>query len=143
MKEIQPPRVPAPRPPRPVQVPFTVGELLRDHWVWPPAVVALVVNAGLLVFVWFQSNTMGEQLGIATPLVPMHFDSNGQPDRVDPVSALYALPLIGLIVLSINVLLGALIYRRERVASYLLILAANLVQVFLWAAIISILRALV
>lgn len=86
---------------------------------------------------------MGEQLGIATPLVPMHFDSNGQPDRVDPVSALYALPLIGLIVLSINVLLGALIYRRERVASYLLILAANLVQVFLWAAIISILRALV
>jgi hypothetical protein len=143
MEEIQRPPPPRARPQRPVQLPFTVRELIRDHWVWPPAVVALVVNAGLLIFVWFQTNTLGEQLGVAAPLVPMHFDSNGQPDRVDPVSALYALPLIGLIVLAINVLLGAFIYRRERVASYLLIMAANLVQVFLWAAVITILRAIV
>lgn len=123
-----------------LHLPPPLRELLHDHWVWPPVVLAVVVNAGLLAFIWIQANNLRAQFGVVAPLVPLHFDASGQPDRVDSVNALFTLPLIGLIVLVVNILFGALIYRRERLATYLLILAANLVQLFLWIAAITIMR---
>jgi len=72
-------------------------------------------------------------------LVPLHFDAAGNPDRWVPRGQSFAIPLIGLLTLLLNGVLGGLFYRRERMASYLLWGGAILVQVLMWAAAIGIL----
>ncbi len=72
-------------------------------------------------------------------LVPLHFNAAGVPDRFGPRSTLFIIPLIGLLAFLLNSGLGFLVYRWERMASYLLWAAAIFVQVLVWAATMSIL----
>jgi len=53
-------------------------------------------------------------------LVPLHFDMMGAPDRMGLRGQIFIIPLIGFLVLLLNLLLGGLAYRRERMVSYLL-----------------------
>jgi len=75
-------------------------------------------------------------------LVPLHFDVAGSPDRLGPRGQIFVLPLIGLLALLLNGALGWLVYRRERMAAYLLWGGAVLIQVLVWTAAIGILRHL-
>jgi hypothetical protein len=72
-------------------------------------------------------------------LVPLHFGASGSPDRLGPRSELFLIPLIGLSTLSINGALGGLLYRRDRVASYLLWGGSVLVQSLVWTAAVGLL----
>jgi hypothetical protein len=54
-------------------------------------------------------------------------------------SEIFIIPLIGLLTLLFNGVLGGLMYRRERMASYLLWGGSILIQVLLWTAIFGIL----
>jgi hypothetical protein len=63
-------------------------------------------------------------------LLPLHYDITGAVDRIARRSDVFALPVIGLIVLVVNGFLGAVLYRRERVASYMAWSGAAIVQVF-------------
>jgi len=74
-------------------------------------------------------------------LLPLHFDAAGHPDRLGPQGQVFFVPLIGLIVLLANGGLGGWLYRRERLAAYLLWGGAVLVEVLLWAAGLGILGA--
>jgi hypothetical protein len=51
---------------------------------------------------------------------------------------LFALPIIGALILATNLILGALLYRRERAGSYLLWGASAAVQALFWLAAFSI-----
>ncbi len=93
------------------------------------AVLALI---GLLCF----------QFPALPRMVPLHFDAAGNPDRLGLQGQIFILPLIGLLVLLLNGVLGWLVYRRERVAAYLLWGGAVLVQVLVWTAAIGILGQL-
>ena len=93
------------------------------------AVLALI---GLLCF----------QFPALPRMVPLHFDAAGNPDRLGLRGQIFILPLIGLLVLLLNGALGWLVYRRERVAAYLLWGGAVLVQVLVWTAAIGILGQL-
>jgi len=75
-------------------------------------------------------------------LVPLHFDAAGNPDRLGSRGQVFIVPLIGLLALLLNGVLGGLAYRRERVASYLLWGGAVLIQVLVWTAAIGILGRL-
>jgi len=75
-------------------------------------------------------------------LVPLHFDVAGAPDRLGPRGQIFIIPLIGLLVLLLNGVLGGIVYRRERVASYLLWGGAILIQVLVWTAAVGILGRL-
>jgi hypothetical protein len=75
-------------------------------------------------------------------LVPLHFDAAGKVDRLGPRGLIFIVPLIGLLTLLLNGVLGSLTYRRERVASYLLWGGALLVQVLVWTATLGILGRL-
>lgn len=67
--------------------------------------------------------------------VPLHFDQNGTPDIFGPPSQTFILPIIGLIVLLMNSLLGWGLHARwARSPAYLLWGATIVVQVMLWAA---------
>lgn len=64
----------------------------------------------------------------------LHFDAQGQIDRIGQQNALFVLPVIGLLVLATNLLLGFLLYRRERAGAYLIWGSAAAVHVLLWLA---------
>lgn len=104
---------------RPAQVLLTGG------------LVALLALTGLLCF----------RFPNLPPLIPLHFDALGMPDRLGVRGQIFFLPLIGLIVLTVNGILGGLLYRRERLAAYLLWGGALTVQVLFWAAVLGILAA--
>jgi hypothetical protein len=75
-------------------------------------------------------------------MVPLHFDAVGNPDRLETRAQIFVLPLIGLLALLLNGALGGLMYRRERMASYLLWGGAVLIQILAWMAAIGILGRL-
>ncbi len=91
---------------------------------------ALIVNLGL--FAYLCARFAGLDLQLA-----LHFNSLGQVDRIGPRMELFALPIIGLIVLAVNLVLGLALYRRERAGSYLLWGAAAAVQALFWLAAFS------
>jgi len=70
--------------------------------------------------------------------LPLHFNSLGQVDRIGTKTELFALPIIGVIILGTNSLLGLLLYRREQAGAYLLWGAAAGAQALFWLATLSI-----
>jgi len=74
------------------------------------------------------------------PQIPLHYTALGLPDRSGPATQAFFLPLIGLLALAANTLLGGLFYRREQVASYLLWGGTIVVQVVLWIGTVNLLR---
>ena len=73
-------------------------------------------------------------------LIPLHFSAWGAPLRLGPRADIFVIPLIGLVALLVNGALGGLLYRRDRVASYLLWGGALLVQLLTWIAALELLR---
>jgi len=73
--------------------------------------------------------------------VPLHFDVNGIPDRIDAKSGLFALPFIGMIVWLANLVAGIWLYRRYQLgAAYLLWGGAVVVQALALLALLSLIR---
>ena len=105
--------------------------LWTDSTAWILLGVAAAINLGLFGYLATMFPGLDFQL-------PMHFNRLGQPDRIEPKAGLFALPIIGLIILAANVILGLILYRRERAGSYLLWGAAAAVQALFWLAAVSI-----
>jgi hypothetical protein len=61
------------------------------------------------------------------------------PDRIEVKSGIFALPLIGLTVIGLNIAFGIFVHRHERAATMLLTTGALLVQILMWLATINIL----
>jgi Bacterial PH domain/Domain of unknown function (DUF1648) len=93
--------------------------------------IALIVNLGLFGYLSALFPNLDIQL-------PLHFNRLGQVDRIGTKMELFALPIIGLIVLGTNVVLGLVLYKRERAGSYLLWGAAGAAQALFWLATFSI-----
>ena len=72
--------------------------------------------------------------------LPLHFNIEGMADRIGTRAELFTLPIIGLIILGTNLLLGLILYRRARAGSYLLWGAAIAAQALFWLATFSIVR---
>ncbi len=114
-----------------------VALIIRDRYLWALVIVALIVNLGLFAYLIIEVNRVPPTL---PPLVPLHFDAAGEADRIEQRNALYSLPQIGLVVIVGNLALGALMYRREPLAAYLLAGTAVVIQLLLWIAAIQIVR---
>ena len=101
--------------------------LWTDHTAWALLGAAILINLGLFAFLCARSPGLDLQL-------PLHFNSQGLADRIGTKTELFALPIIGLIILATNLLLGLFLYRRERAGSYLLWGAAAAAQALFWLA---------
>ncbi len=122
-------------PPRLLErLPPSLLLLARDRYLWAMVIVALLLNVGLVAFLIIQFNLL-------PPLVPLHFDPRGEPDRIEPRETIFLLPQIGLIIIAGNFAFGAAVYRREPLISYMLAGTAILLQFLLWFAAILIVRA--
>ena len=107
------------------------GRLWRDQTAWLLLGAAVIINLGLFGYLAARFPHLDTNL-------PLHFDSLGAADRFEAKGALFALPIIGLIILGTNLVLGLALYRRERAGSYLLWGAAAAAQALFWLATFSI-----
>jgi hypothetical protein len=93
---------------------------------------------GLLALAGLTATALFGRLCWRYPSLPerlaLHLDARGQIDRIGQRSELFALPVIGLLVLAVNLILGFLLYRRERVGAYLIWGSVAAVHVLLWLA---------
>lgn len=105
--------------------------LWTDQTAWALLGAALSINLALFGYISLRFPGLDFQL-------PLHFNNLGQPDRIGTKMELFALPIIGLIVLTTNLVLGLVLYRRERAGSYLLWGAAAAAQALFWLATFSI-----
>ncbi len=105
--------------------------LWTDQTAWVLLGAALAVNLALFAYLAIRFPTLDLNL-------PLHFDSQGLADRPGTKAELFGLPIIGLIILGTNLVLGLLLYRRERAGSYLLWGSAAAVQALFWLATFSI-----
>ena len=71
--------------------------------------------------------------------VPIHFGASGQPDRFAPRAYVFTFPVIGLLVLLANTLIGWALNKRERLAGHLAWGGALLVQILVWVPTVRIL----
>jgi uncharacterized membrane protein len=71
--------------------------------------------------------------------IPIHFGATGQPDRFAPRASVFIIPLVGLLVLAANTLIGWALGARERMASHLAWGGALVVQVLIWFPVVGIL----
>jgi hypothetical protein len=92
--------------------------------------LASLVLTGLL-FLWYQ-------LTPGSAMIPFHFDSAGNADRLVGRGQVFFLPLIGWVTTIANALFGGWLHRTERVASYLLWAGTIVVQVLVWGAALGI-----
>ncbi len=113
---------------------FARWEFWRDR----PALVMLAAALGTLLAL---TGLLCFRFPSLPPLLPLHFDALGSPDRLGVRGQIFFIPLIGLIVLTVNGLLGGLLYRYERLAAYLLWGGALAVQILFWMAVLGILAA--
>lgn len=105
--------------------------LWTDQAAWVLLGAAVTINLGLFGYLCAHFPGLDLQL-------PLHFNNLGQPDRIGTKTELFALPIIGLIILGTNLILGLILYRQERAGSYLLWGAAAASQVLFWLAAVSI-----
>lgn len=102
-----------------------------DQTAWTLLGAAAIINVGLFGYLSIRFPGLDFQL-------PLHFNRLGQADRIGTKVELFALPIIGLLILGTNLALGLLLYRRERAGSYLLWGASAAVQALFWLAAFSI-----
>jgi hypothetical protein len=111
---------------------WSTWRIWTDQTAWSLLGAALLINLGLFGYFSIRFPNLDLQL-------PLHFNRLGQVDRIGTKMELFALPMIGLIVLGTNLVLGLVLYRRERAGSYLLWGASAAVQALFWLAAFSIL----
>ena len=120
------------------------AELRRPPvWTWPlwhDRAALVLVGAGLLgVLLLF--GVLCFRFPVLSSDLPLHFDVNGMPDRIAAKSGLFALPVIGLIAWSVNLVAGISLYRRDlRNAAYLLWAGAVVVEIIAGLALFNLMR---
>jgi len=107
--------------------------LWLDRTLWWLTLAGALANAALFAYLCWRYASL-------PPNLPLHFDPLGHADRIGTRSELFRLPLIGLLALLVNGVFCGVLHRRERLAGYLLLGGAIVMQallgVGLWALMI-------
>ncbi len=99
----------------------------RDRSSWLLLGIALFLNASLFAYAFYSYPRLPR-------LLPLGFTALGQINRVGLKSEVLGLPASALGVVAANLVLAFLLHAKERLAAYLCLAGAILVQVLFWAA---------
>lgn len=105
----------------------------RDRWFWAGLILAATACAALF-------GLLASRYGALPERIPIHFDAQGEVDRVGAKQGLLLIPWIGALTLGVNGLLGVVLHRYERWGARLLAGMSLAIQVVLWVALARILR---
>lgn len=102
----------------------------KDRIVLAVLFLSLAINIALWVFL---------KIFIKPGPVPLtlHYTIYFGPDLLGEAWQVLTIPLVGLVIILINVFLGFLIYPRDRFTAYFLLGILPVVQIFLWIGAIS------
>lgn len=115
-----------------LEPPILRAAFLRDRVARGLLVIALLANIALFA-------AAAARFPALSGSVPLHFNLLGAADRFGPPSQLFLPAFIGLAVLLVNALLGAVLYRAgDRLAAYLAWGGAIVVQALFVVAVITI-----
>lgn len=103
----------------------------RDRIAWALIGLGLLANLALHVYLSFVFDWLPTMLSF-------HFDALGQADRIASRIQILRLPQVALIVLVLDLGLGFALYRRWRVAAYLIWGGGLALQLFVWGAVFTI-----
>lgn len=99
----------------------------RDRFTLLLVAVALLLNLSLFGYTCYSYPKL-------PGLLPLRFTALGLINRVGLKSEVLALPNEALLVLAVNFVLGFVLHAKERLAAYLCLASAVLVQVLFWVA---------
>jgi len=106
---------------------------LGDRWLPLSTAAGLVLLLGVLAVVIYG-------LPGLTDLIPLHFDAAGNPSQIGPKVDLLRLPLLGLLLLGLNVGLGMWAHVRDRLLARLLWVGGAVVQATVLVAVVRLLQ---
>lgn len=101
-----------------------------DHPFWRDRTAHSLIGLGILVNALLFAYISWRYRGLPD-LLPLHFDSQGVADIISPRDEIFRIPTAGLLILCVNLAIGALAHRRERPAAYILFGAIVATQVLL------------
>lgn len=101
-------------------------------WIAGAIILALAINLATYAYLNSLAPTLGN-----TPL-PVRYDAQGRPVLIGYLRNMFWMPGSGTVLFAINTLLGLVLYRYERTASYLLAVASIAIQILFLVAAISI-----
>jgi uncharacterized membrane protein len=105
----------------------------RDRMLVGLLVGGVVLNAALWLYV-------GLRLRFLPEVLPIHYNSAGQADRIGFRTQLFILPMIGLVTVVANIGLGVLLYSRDRSLTYVLLVTAVLVELLVGGATVQLIH---
>lgn len=102
----------------------------RNRIILTVLIISVVANISLWIFL---------KLFIKPGPVPLtlHYTIYFGPDLLGEAWQVLTIPLVGLVIILINISLGFLIYLRDRFTAYFLISILPVVQIFLWIGAIT------
>jgi len=104
---------------------------LKDRFVISALLTAIALNIILWIILYLKIKPSEYP-------IPLHYNIFFGVDLMGGYTKVYTLPGIGILILLFNLILSFSLYKKERLASYLLIGTAVLIQVFLILSGISI-----
>ena len=107
---------------------ITLRPPLSDYPLWRDQLGLLLLGVGLALNLLLFAVLSSRYPALPADL-PLHFDALGQPDRIGASSALFVLPMLGLVTYLVNTVWGIWHFLRQRMASYLLWSGAVAVQI--------------
>jgi hypothetical protein len=107
------------------------------HPIWNDRVTWGLMG-GMLMSALVMYGTMALVYERLPDTLALHFDVFGQPDRIGQRSDVLRLPVVALLVLLIDLTIGFVVYRRDRVAAYLIWAGGILLQMLAWGALYTI-----
>jgi hypothetical protein len=103
----------------------------RDRLAWIVIGLGLLANLCLHVYLTLVFDRL-------PPILSYHFDILGQVDRIASRVALLRFPQIAFLMLAFDLGLGFVIYRRQRLAAYLLWAGGLVLQLLVWNAVLTV-----
>lgn len=108
-------------------------ELLTD------TIASTLVAIGVIIPVFMLAYTFNE-VDFLPQRIPLHWNADGELDRLAPSRAIWTLPLLALTVLVVNAGLATIVYRFDQVAARLLVAITPIAQITIAIALLRIIN---
>jgi hypothetical protein len=103
----------------------------RDALAWSLVGGAFITHLAVDAYLAFVYDSLPQALSF-------HFDAFGQPDRIGDRAEILRLPLIAFLLLAMDLALGFAVYRKHRIAAYLIWAGGLILQLLTWGALFTI-----
>jgi len=100
---------------------------IKDKKIILISALSFLINIFFWLILWYSTLTFEGS-------IPLHYNIYFGVDLLGDKKEIFKLPLIALLILLVNFILARVIYKKDKILSYFLVLASFLIQIFLLIA---------